>query len=43
VGGRYEIEPGVAPASDGASVLVAIGRGFDARALTVRAERLVAR
>jgi G3E family GTPase len=43
VGGRYEIEPGVAPASDGASVLVAIGRGFDARALTVRAQRLVAR
>lgn len=43
VGGRYEIEPGVAPTSDGASVLVAIGRGFDARSLTAAAERLVAR
>lgn len=43
VGGRYEIEPGVAPAGDGASVLVAIGRGLDAHALTARAERLVAR
>lgn len=41
VGGRYEIEPDDAPASDGASVLVAIGRGFDTRELTARARRLV--
>ncbi|HEV7732677.1 MAG TPA: GTP-binding protein [Candidatus Binatia bacterium] len=42
VGGRYELEPSDVMASDGASVLVAIGRGLDAAALTMRAEALVA-
>lgn len=42
VGGRYELEPSAVVPSDGASVLVAIGRGLDADALTTRAEALVA-
>ncbi len=40
VGGRYELEPSVTVPSDATSVLVAIGRGLDATALTTRAEAL---